>query len=284
MSSKITIVTAFFDIGRENWTTDKGYPDYLFRAPETYIDYFKNLATLDNEIIIFTSQNYAERIKDIRKDKPTHVVVIDYPNEFKVYKEKINKIQQSESYRSKVSAKQLINPEYWSSDYALLTNLKSYFVSQAIKKNLTSNDLVAWIDFGYCRDMETLNGVVEWKYDFDHKKVHIFSLKKIPWLTLNKVKHSIYNNKVFIIGGITIAERSKWIEFQKLIYGCQIELLKNGIVDDDQGVYLFAFYKKSNIFKNHILGKNRWRTLFETYDVTANLSFKQKFKKLLNIL
>nr|EKV9928753.1 hypothetical protein [Acinetobacter baumannii] len=28
MNKKIKIVTAFFDIGRENWTVENGFPDY----------------------------------------------------------------------------------------------------------------------------------------------------------------------------------------------------------------------------------------------------------------
>lgn len=44
MNKKITVVTAFFDIGRENWTVEKGFPDYLFRTPDSYINYFKYLA------------------------------------------------------------------------------------------------------------------------------------------------------------------------------------------------------------------------------------------------
>ncbi|MDI9723937.1 WlaTC/HtrL family glycosyltransferase [Acinetobacter baumannii] len=48
MNKKITVVTAFFDIGRENWTVEKGFPDYLFRTPDSYINYFKYLALLNN--------------------------------------------------------------------------------------------------------------------------------------------------------------------------------------------------------------------------------------------
>lgn len=52
MNKKITIVTAFFDIGRK-LDGGKGFPDYLFRTPDSYINYFKYLALLNNEMIIF---------------------------------------------------------------------------------------------------------------------------------------------------------------------------------------------------------------------------------------
>ena len=40
----ITIVTSFFDIGRGNWTLDRGLPHYLQRTNETYLERFAHLA------------------------------------------------------------------------------------------------------------------------------------------------------------------------------------------------------------------------------------------------
>lgn len=60
----------------------KGFPDYLFRTPDSYINYFKYLALLNNEMIIFTSEKFKEKILEIRENKPTHVVVVNYPEDF----------------------------------------------------------------------------------------------------------------------------------------------------------------------------------------------------------
>ncbi|ELX06413.1 WlaTC/HtrL family glycosyltransferase [Acinetobacter baumannii] len=281
MNKKITVVTAFFDIGRENWTVEKGFPDYLFRTPDSYINYFKYLALLNNEMIIFTSEKFKEKILEIRENKPTHVVVVNYPEDFLKYRNRIEEIQNSNEFKSRVSPKQIINPEYWSPDYTLVTNLKSYFVKRAIESNLITNNLVAWIDFGYCRDIQTLNGVQEWKYDFDEEKVHFFTLKKIPKLTKERVLKAIFENEVFIIGGVAIASKEKWLELQKIIYSCQLELLNENIVDDDQGIYLMALLKSRNLIQEHRLGKNQWRTLFLRYDETSKLNVIQKIRKYL---
>ena len=45
--NNISIVTAFFDIGRGNWTPEKGLPDYLYRTTDTYFERFGYLAQLD---------------------------------------------------------------------------------------------------------------------------------------------------------------------------------------------------------------------------------------------
>lgn len=47
----ITIVTAFFDIGRGDWSVENGHPNYLQRSNEKYFKYFSNLAQLENEMI-----------------------------------------------------------------------------------------------------------------------------------------------------------------------------------------------------------------------------------------
>ncbi|MGP9692794.1 WlaTC/HtrL family glycosyltransferase, partial [Psychrobacter sp. AOP30-A2-5] len=33
----ITIVTAYFDIGRGDWSTEKGHPSHLLRDNQTYL-------------------------------------------------------------------------------------------------------------------------------------------------------------------------------------------------------------------------------------------------------
>ncbi len=84
-SSAITIVTAFFDIGRGNIPKDKGYPAYLTRTTDTYFEYFSNLATLENEMIIFTSPDLKERIENIRKGKPTKVIALELGKNLGIY-------------------------------------------------------------------------------------------------------------------------------------------------------------------------------------------------------
>ncbi|MCZ3261324.1 WlaTC/HtrL family glycosyltransferase [Acinetobacter baumannii] len=71
------------------------------------------------------------------------------------------------------------------------------------------------------------------------------------------------------------------LELQKIIYSCQLELLNENIVDDDQGIYLMALLKSRNLIQEHRLGKNQWRTLFLRYDETSKLNVIQKIRKYL---
>ncbi len=58
----IAIVTAYFDIGRGDWKKEEGYAEHLLRNNEIYINYFKNLAKLDNEMVVYTSQEFVDTI------------------------------------------------------------------------------------------------------------------------------------------------------------------------------------------------------------------------------
>ena len=56
----ITIVTAFFNIGRGKIKNEVS--KNLKRGTEIYFDYFSFLAELDNDMIIFTEERYKEKI------------------------------------------------------------------------------------------------------------------------------------------------------------------------------------------------------------------------------
>lgn len=283
--SSITIVTAFFDIGRGEWSKDKGYPSYLQRSVDKYFEYFSNLAKLENKIIVFTSKPYMERVKKIRGNKPTVIIDIDIDidEKFKECKIEIEKIQNNLDFKNKVNPEQLQNPEYWSADYVLVTNLKAYFVKKAINLGFVATTLVAWVDFGYCRDDNTLNGVKEWQYPFTKNKIHFFTINKTFKINQDSVLSAILNNKVFIIGGAVVSSNETWLKFSNLVYDCQKKLLLKGIVDDDQGIFMMALLEDQNFFQLNYLGKDRWFNLFRSFDQTSSLGFTDKIKKFLDL-
>ncbi|MCK7608056.1 protein YibB [Acinetobacter portensis] len=272
----ITIVTAFFDIGRGDWTKDQGHPGYLHRPTDRYFEYFKNLAKLENPFIVYTSEEFVDKILKIREGKKTIVITIDIKEKFKFFLNRIEKIQKNEEFRSKVASEQLCNPEYWSPPYVLVNNLKSYFVNDSIQNNLVSTDLVAWIDFGYCRDIKTLNNLTLWNYRFDTSKMHLFTIHKKYHFTKENVLNSILGNVPFIIGGGIVGSVQLWPKFYELILTSQLELLDQNIVDDDQGVYLLSKLKKPDMIQLNYLGKNNWFAIFKIYSQTNSILDKIK--------
>ncbi len=262
----IVIVTAYFDIGRGSWTQENGYAKHLLRTNETYLNYFKNLAKLDNEMVVYTSQEFVDTVYKIRQNKPTTVIAVDLDKEFKSTLEKISSIQQNQAFIDKIPEKQRENPEYWSPYYILVTNLKSYFVTQAINKKLINCKQIAWVDFGYCREDDTLKNITHWRYNFNSESVNLFALSR-PYL-FAKVKNPrfpfskkqalnfIFNNRTAVIGGVIVAHQEVWSKFHTMVSEVQTELMNKLIIDDDQGVYIYAFAQNQDFFKLHYLGRN----------------------------
>ena len=267
--NEISIVTAFFDIGRGDWTPQKGLPHYLQRTTDTYFDRFANMAKLDNTIIVYTSEDLADKVWDIRKEKEdkTVVCIVDFEKEFDEYRDSIRKIQNNPDYLSKINPSQIKNPEYWSADYVLVNLLKSHFVNHAIGSGTAETDLVAWLDFGYCREPSTLNGVTLWQYPFNKEKIHLFNIKEYAGTSLTDI---IANNDVHVTGPMIVASQKMWPKLEELVDKSFRELIKNDLIDDDQTLLLMSYLQKPESFELHPISPNDWFIAFKEYN--ENLS------------
>lgn len=249
--SKISIVTAFFDIGRGNWTTNVNknggpLPHYLQRSNEKYIQNFSHLAKLDAEIIVFTSSDLVDKIQKVSEKIKVFSYDVFSLNKNKL--EQIESIQKNESFLKNVNPVQVRNPEYWSPHYVLVTNLKAFFVNKAIEENLISNDMVSWIDFGYCRDANKIPKNGKWDYNFDEEKIHLFNYKNCQNASITE---AIYNNDVYILGAKIIAHKKNWPKMNKLMEMSFYDLCEMNLIDDDQGLLLYSYLKDSSSFELH---------------------------------
>jgi protein YibB len=249
--SKISIVTAFFDIGRGEWTPDKGLPHYLQRSTDVYIKRFSYLLNLDTDITVYTSPDLVNTLTELSVGKlaKTTIVGIDL-SEFDSIKERIVDIQQNELFKNSISPNQLKNPEYWNSDYVLVTNLKAYFVDLSIKNGLSKNDMVAWIDFGYCRSEQNIPQSNSWEYNFDPTKLHLFAYKQYDGKNILEI---IATNDVYILGAKVVAHKSMWSIMAQLMKSSQDKLFENNFVDDDQGLWLISSLMEPYLFELHTI-------------------------------
>jgi protein YibB len=262
--SEISIVTAFFDIGRGAWTPDKGLPHYLQRTNDTYFERFSHLAKLDNEMVIFTSKEFESKIKTLRGTKPTKIYTIEFDKLVNgELKRAIEDVQSNPEYISKINPTQIKNPEYWNADYVLVNLMKSYFVYQAIALDEIHNPLVAWLDFGYCRDESTLNDLTKWCYDFELDKIHMFNLK--DYVPETYIEDIIANNDVHITGPCIVASPDLWKILGELVKHSVEELLAHNLIDDDQTILLTSYLMQPDIFKLHKVSNNDWFRVFKDY-------------------
>lgn len=269
--SDITIVTAFFDIGRGNLPNEKHgrvLPQYQHRGVDTYFEYFNNLAKIKNDMVIYTTEDFADRILEIRKqynlENKTHVISLPsyLPKGMEDMKDRIEKIMDDENYWGNVVNPQLI--EYWHSDYVLVNIFKSFYVQHAINSGIVKNKLAAWIDFGYVRNLETLPSSLEWKYPFDEDKIHFFNMRDIdPDRTINDI---IYTGDVYIQGCHIVAGVERWKDLAELMMHSLQTLVNNNLIDDDQTLLLMSYITSPYIFQLRPNSPHDWFRIFKDYN------------------
>jgi protein YibB len=261
--NEISIVTAFFDIGRGDWTPDKGLPHYLQRTTNTYFERFGYMAKLENEMFIYTSSELAPKIEELRKGKKTQIFTLDFPNSFEELKEKVSSVQKNPEYQAKINPLQIKNPEYWNTDYVVVNLLKSSFVNQSLP--FVNNELVAWLDFGYCREPIQTN---KWCYNFAKDKIHFFNIKN--WKEGTYIQDVIMNNDVHITGPMIVANKELWPKLQHLVNHGINELINNNLIDDDQTLLLMSYLYYPDLFELHPVSSDDWFVAFKEYN--ENLS------------
>jgi len=278
MNQSILIVTAFFEIGRGEW--DQSFK----RTSEIYLSRFKTLAELDNEMIVFTSKEFTNKILQIRNNKPTKIIVIDFDKKFRHTIQKIQNILDSSQYQNLIPSKILVSPEYNSAEYVLVNNLKYYFVNKAIslESNKKENDLFAWVDFGFCRKPSAINGIKNWYHDFDSEHIHLFTLKD-PFILEEKevMLRKALHNEVFVIGSMIVGSKKAWNRLYPLISKLQKEYLDKNISDDDQGTMLMTLCEYPDLFTVHKIKKG-WFSGFKQFN--RGSTYKNIFYKLKSLL
>jgi protein YibB len=251
----ISIVTAFFDIGRGGWKVWNGYARYMARTTKTYLKRFGYLATLNNHMTVFTSADLKERVLYLRKGKEDRTVVITtelqslYPH----YRKEIDRIQNLKAFREMLKYRK--HPEDRNVDYVMVNMLKSFFVSQAIINDATPGHLVAWMDFGYCRKPGDTAGLDVWKYPFDAGKVHLFPIREYTGQPIERI---IADNVVYMTGPHIIAGREVWPVLTSLIFNALDKLISANMIHNDQTLLLLAYCEKPQLFELHPITDKDW--------------------------
>jgi protein YibB len=263
MSDVVTIVTAFYDLGRGSWAGEKNgriIPHYVKRDENTYLERFERLTKLKNPIIVFTQTKYFDIIKSMRSD----IVCIGIDDVFEMNDSlvsKIRDIQSSQHFINFVNNPEL--PEYWSPEYVLINFLKSFFVNVAVENKLCATSTSAWIDFGYVRDDTFCPEGMEWKFQ-THNLINLFAIDN-PSTSL-PIFELIKTNTVIIQGCHIVASNELWKTMHKLMMRSLNSLLDVDLIDDDQTLMLMSYKKEPNKFKINFVDRNDWFVIFKNFN------------------
>ena len=268
---ELTLVTAFFDIGRKNW---RGFE----RSVQNYIDNFTFWARIKNHLIIYTEPTMVPIVFNIRKsfgleNKTTIIPIEDITqldNEvFLAMKEALAN-QLTVNFRVEPN-----NPESHNAMYNFIMYAKAIFLDDAVKRKLT-NEMVAWIDFGFSHGGEYYINSEEfnflWTVDIEKDKIHTFCIEnpddKPIWEVIRSMKTYFDGSSFIIPANLCNKLLVMWRRANLSMAAC-------GFSDDDQTVMLMAYRMNSQLFKLYD-ADGRW---FKAVELTANQKFTIKPKK-----
>ena len=174
---EITLVTAFFDIGRGDLEDQK-------RSSNNYMEYFKFWARIQNRLIVFTTSDFAQQIREIRENfgrgKETIIVVEDniWDIEADLYRE-MCRVEKSAHFKElRIRPGDISNR----ADYDYITLIKFWCLKKAVEEKYTLSGYTVWIDFGFNHGGDTFSDPEDfdykWEYNFGDK-ICLFMRKSV---------------------------------------------------------------------------------------------------------
>ena len=258
----ITIITAFFDIGRGEWR-DRGAR--FQRTVDDYFMMFARLAKLKNQMIVFTEPRLAARALALRRangleDRTVIVTIADLFDSDLVgpIKAAVER-RMSDLFRQWVIKPE--SPEYREPRYVLVNALKSAFVCTALNLGLVEAPQVAWIDFGYCRDDERFDPAEPWRFDAGDR-INLFHIVALDDAPITRV---VRTGTVYFQGCHIVGPTAAWPALAKEMSGGLAALLACDLVDDDQTLLLMAWRKSPHSYRIHPVRSQDWFVVFRRF-------------------
>ena len=279
MINEITIVTAFFDIGRDNWNQE------FKRDVNFYIHSFLHFFQYPYSMVCYIDDRYIEQViqeyeKSPYKNKRFIPINREWLNE-NINAWKLLSIDQtiitSEQYKSilenrlrfmypdgipEVNRRNHLFPENEWPEYNAINHSKIDFISNSIINGYITTQYTCWCDFGYFNSQHNGNITTFPTSLLDTNK---FNKNKISFLLRNPVnerdKNMLYTLVIapeVFTGTFFVGPSLLMLKMQKLYHESVKELYRNGISDDDQHVYLRCYLKEPDFFDIHIIQSEEW--------------------------
>lgn len=235
----ITLVSAFFDIGREKY-------NFLPRSKEKYVNDFKRWARIQNDLIFYCDNKViGDTVMEIRKsfgrEKNTTVIVTDIFEVDPILLKQMEEVEKNEDF---LEFRKIRNTPENKANYNYVMLMKywcTYNAASVVKDKTTQ---LAWFDFGYEHGGETFENEEDynflWDYDFNGK-ITLFRLPYEEKRPIFKVIQTIHPDSV--MGSLVIMPVSLAEEFYICVKNAMQTICDVGFIDDDQLLLLMASRK-----------------------------------------
>jgi hypothetical protein len=269
MINNPVIVTALYDIGRDNWDTfNLSYDRYLW--------WMRNTLSLDANIVVFTESQFVEKITEYRKEfDPTlaKTIIIEKPLEkldvYEKYFNKITNLMESVEFKKKV---QTLVPEATKPLYNIVMFNKFFFLKEVKDKGYFHNDMLIWADAGGLREDISNYANCSWpsieKINDLNGKITFFSHSNN--ISINNNQYHSLSQIRYIQGTAFLVPSDKIDLLTERVCATIEESIENGYIGSDEKILDIAFCKNPDEYN---LIKCTWRQYF---DILKNHDFSKK--------
>jgi protein YibB len=250
-----TIVTGIYDIGRGSWPI-------FNRTYSEYFKYFKNVLSLDCEMVIYIDDKDSNAVKILRSKidpefKKTKIVTKSFIEleAYKKFYDKAKEVMNGETFKSKRFESH--TPEMIYPEYNIINFNKVSFLKDSIENNFFNSEYYIWLDAGFYHDK--FPDSLLYKQYPNHEKIKVLDDNKVHFLSLCDEKDielsSYYDPRVSITGSMFAGKSKPLLELKDICFSIIEDFLNDDAINDDQTIYAYAYIKNKNIFN---LKKGDW--------------------------
>lgn len=259
----LCIVTAFLDIGRQNWSTFQ-------RSIVQYFNNFLPYTRFSNEIIVFIDDTHVDILRKLCS-KSNNIKIIPINRQWMKdnihgykYLDKEDEIMKSTKFQELIRHR-IHHPECSKPEYNIMQHCKIDFVCYVINNNMSQSKYYAWSDFGY---FQIPNRIPERPLDlnkFDLNRVNFQAINNLTsqdadiMYTLTKAPERI--GGFFYLGNIPAL-----LKYQELYHKICQDFYNIGIVDDDQHIMIQSVFREPDLFKVWNLGG--WHLVYNYFQAS----------------
>lgn len=243
------IVTALYDIGRENW---KYYPAH----ESLYLEWIKNMLSIKCDMVIFTDSAFYGKMVELSalRENKTHIIKKELGDLYMAqFASDITKVMSEPLFRSNIRHNV---PEMLYPLYNILMYNKLFFMQDA--KSLLKYDFYIWMDAGCFR--EPLPSHFTWPNTFRLDRTRVTHFVHQQLLIGARNSDYLFSQIRNIHGGCFVIP-SKLIntycsEFNRVL----TSLLNRGILGSDEKLFDLCYLINPKMYN---LVVSKWREYFK---------------------
>ena len=267
-----TLVTALYDINRENDGDGRKFSEYL--------SWFKETLKIPTSMVIYVDPSLVDFVFDNRKHLLTKTTIIPQQlDEVPYYflKENIDTILNSSEYKERISDPKRL--ECTNSLYSIIIFSKFQWVKRAIEEDHFNSDVFLWLDAGLSRlfyevpltnPYPSVNALGAFESNKD-KAIIQTSMSYYPDLVRAKecTQEYFWDNRSWVMAGLWGGYKEPMIKFCNLIDETfQHKMIGNGIVNNEQIAMAYVYKNNPELF----LAFENVATIHRDYEFIQELS------------